>query len=108
MLERDRHAAARILWVEACMLTPDQDSGSLRTIRLLQFWWVWAARSPVANNMDGADPYRSQIEAEGVEVIHAPFFNLLVSICNSTAGNMTSSRCVVITLPFSTFERCGR
>ena len=75
MLECDRHAAARILWVEACMLTPDQDSGSLRTIRLLRILVGMGCKvTYVADNMDGADPYRSQIEAAGVEVIHAPFF----------------------------------
>ena len=75
MLERDRYAAARILWVEACMLTPDQDSGSLRTIRLLRILVGMGCKvTYVADNMDGAEHYRSQIEAEGVEVIHAPFF----------------------------------
>src|SRR5205814_7645271 len=32
-LERDRAAKHRVLVVEACMLTPDQDSGSVRTSR---------------------------------------------------------------------------
>jgi GT2 family glycosyltransferase/glycosyltransferase involved in cell wall biosynthesis len=75
MLERDRGARARILWVEACMLTPDQDSGSLRTIRLLRILVRMGCKvTYIADNMDGADPYRSQVESEGVEVIHAPFF----------------------------------
>ena len=34
--ERDRVDGPRVLWIEACMLTPDQDSGSLRTWRLLR------------------------------------------------------------------------
>ena len=28
----------------------------------------------VADNMDGAEPYRSQLSREGIEVIHAPYF----------------------------------
>ena len=76
MLERDRHVRARILWIEACMLTPDQDSGSLRTIRLLRILNRMGCKVTfVADNVDGAEPYRSQLASEGVEVIHAPFFN---------------------------------
>ncbi len=76
MLERDRPARARILWVEACMLTPDQDSGSLRTIRLLRILVRMGCKvTYVADNLDGAEPYRSQLTYEGIEVIHAPFFS---------------------------------
>ena len=75
MMERDRLARARILWVEACMLTPDQDSGSLRTIRLLRILVKMGCKvTYVADNMDGAEPYRSQLSREGIEVIHAPYF----------------------------------
>ncbi len=35
-LERDRGISRRVLVVEACMLTPDQDSGSVRTSRLIR------------------------------------------------------------------------
>ena len=55
MLERDRGARARILWVEACMLTPDQDSGSLRTIRLLRILVQMGCKVTfIADNMDGS------------------------------------------------------
>ena len=76
MLERDRPARARILWIEACMLTPDQDSGSLRTIRLLRILVRMGCKvTYVADNLDGEEQYRSQLSREGVEVIHAPFFS---------------------------------
>ena len=74
MLERDRGARARILWVEACMLTPDQDSGSLRTIRLLRILVQMGCKVTfIADNLDGAEPYRKQLASEGIEVIHAPY-----------------------------------
>lgn len=58
------------------MLTPDQDSGSLRTIRLLRILVQMGCKVTfIADNMDGRDPYRSQLEGAGVEVIHAPFCN---------------------------------
>ena len=76
MLERDRRARARILWIEACMLTPDQDSGSLRTIRLLRILARMGCKvTYVADNLDGAEQYRSQLACAGIEVIHAPFFS---------------------------------
>jgi len=76
MLERDRNAIARVLWVEACLLTPDQDSGSLRTIRLLRILVRMGCKVTfVADNLDGAEPYRSQLSSEGIEVIHAPHFS---------------------------------
>ena len=75
MLERDRGARARILWVEACMLTPDQDSGSLRTIRLLRILAQMGCKVTfIADNMDGAEPYRTRLADEGIEVIHSPYF----------------------------------
>jgi GT2 family glycosyltransferase/glycosyltransferase involved in cell wall biosynthesis len=74
MLERDRGARARILWVEACMLTPDQDSGSQRTIRLLRILVQMGCKVTfIADNLDGAEPYRTQLASEGIEVIHAPY-----------------------------------
>ncbi len=87
LLERDRNAAARILWVEACMLTPDQDSGSLRTIRLLRILVSMGCKiTYIADNMDGADPYRSQLEGEGVEVIYAPFFKSVGDFLEQRGG----------------------
>ena len=74
MLERDRGAHARILWVEACMLTPDQDSGSLRTIRLLRILAQMGCKVTfIADNMDGAEPYRTQLADVGIEVVHSPY-----------------------------------
>ena len=80
MLERDRNAAARVLWVEACMLTPDQDSGSLRTLRLLRILVQMGCKvTYIADNLDGAEPYRTQLSNEGVEVIHSPHFTSVES-----------------------------
>ena len=74
LLERDRHAAARVLWIEACLLTPDQDSGSLRTIRLLRILVGMGCKVTfLADNLDGDEPYRTQLSREGIEVIHSPY-----------------------------------
>ena len=56
------------------MLTPDQDSGSLRTIRLLRILVQMGCKVTfIADNLDGAEPYRTQLASEGIEVIHAPY-----------------------------------
>jgi len=73
MLERDRPVKARILWVEACVLTPDQDSGSLRTFRLLRILMNLGCKVTfVADNLQNHQPYVGQLQAEGVEVLYAP------------------------------------
>ena len=80
MLERDRNATARVLWVEACSLTPDQDSGSLRTLRLLRILVRMGCKVTfIADNLDGAEPYRTQLSNEGVEVVHSPHFTTVES-----------------------------
>lgn len=73
-LERDRGAARRVLVVEACMLTPDQDSGSVRTSRTIRVMQAMGCKVAfVADNLEYREPYVSQLREEGVEVLHWPF-----------------------------------
>jgi GT2 family glycosyltransferase len=73
-LERDRGARHRVLFVEACMLTPDQDSGSLRTWRLLRILRELGCKVTfVAANLERREPYVAQLQQEGVEVLFAPY-----------------------------------
>ncbi|NEV62566.1 glycosyltransferase [Thiorhodococcus minor] len=63
----------RVLVVDAVMLTPDQDSGSLRMFHLLetfleQGWHVTFAPS----NLEYCEPYGGHLQRRGVEVLHAP------------------------------------
>lgn len=72
-LERDRDAVWRVLWVEACMLTPDQDSGSLRTWRIMEILLELGAKVTfVADNLQRLEPYSGQLQQLGVEVLYAP------------------------------------
>ena len=73
-LERDRGAKRRVLVVEACMLTPDQDSGSVRTSRTIRVMQAMGCKVTfVADNLEYREPYVSQLRQEGVEVLHWPF-----------------------------------
>ena len=46
-LERDRRAQRRVLVIDACMLTPDQDSGSLRMQAILEILCVASLQGDV-------------------------------------------------------------
>ena len=77
-LERDRDARPRVLFVEACMITPDQDAGSARTWRLMRLMRGMGAKVTfVAANLERRDPYVGQLQQEGIEVLHAPFVRSL-------------------------------
>ncbi len=72
-LERDRYAKRRVLVVDACMLTPDHDAGSLRMFELLGLMTRMGAKVTfLADNLEYREPYVSQIQALGVEVIYHP------------------------------------
>jgi len=72
-LERDRYAKRRVLVVDACMLTPDQDSGSLRMFELLGVMARLGAKVTfVADNLEYRQPYVTNIQTLGVEVIYHP------------------------------------
>ncbi len=73
LLERDRYAVRRVLVVDACMLTPDQDSGSLRMFEMLGVMAKMGAKVTfIADNLEYREPYVSNIQALGVEVIYHP------------------------------------
>ena len=74
LIERDRYVNKRILWVEACMLTPDQDSGSLRTFRVLDLLTQLDCKVTfIADNLQGGEPYVTQLQQKGIEVQRAPY-----------------------------------
>ena len=57
-IERDRWAQRRVLVVDACMLTPDQDSGSLRMQAMLEILTQLRCKVTfVADNLEYRQPY---------------------------------------------------
>ncbi len=62
-LERDRWAARRVLVIDACMLTPDQDSGSVRMQTLLEvLTGLHCKVTFVADNLEYREPYVGQLQ----------------------------------------------
>ncbi len=73
-LERDRWASARALVIDACMLTPDQDSGSMRTRAVLETLRELRCKPTfVADNLEHRQPYVRDLQQAGVEVLFHPF-----------------------------------
>lgn len=73
-LERERAARQRVLLVEEGMLTPDQDSGSLRTARLMRVMKDLGCHVTfLPETLEGREPYAGELRRLGVEVLHAPY-----------------------------------
>lgn len=72
--EADRGAVARVLVVEACMISPDHDSGSVRMLAMLELLVELGCKvSLIADNLEFRQPYVGQLQQAGVEVWHHPF-----------------------------------
>ena len=73
-LEAHRTSRSNILIVEACMITPDQDSGSVRMVNLMRILLDEGHHVTfVADNLDGDAPYTAALTAMGVEVLWGRF-----------------------------------
>lgn len=72
--EVDRSARAHVLIVEACMITPDQDSGSVRMLAMLELLVEMGCKvSFIADNLECRQPYARTLQQAGVEVWHYPY-----------------------------------
>jgi GT2 family glycosyltransferase/glycosyltransferase involved in cell wall biosynthesis len=80
-LERDRSALRRVLVIEACMLTPDQDSGSVRTQAMLELAAELGSKVTfVADNLEHRQPYVADLQARGVEVLFHPYVKSIAEL----------------------------
>ncbi|MDD0812152.1 glycosyltransferase [Curvibacter sp. RS43] len=79
--EVDRPARGRILIVEACMITPDQDSGSVRMLAMLELLVEQGFKvSFVADNLECRQPYVGQLQRIGVEVWFSPYIQSVAEL----------------------------
>ncbi len=70
-LEAHRSTRGNVLVIEACMVTPDQDSGSVRMLHLLDILRAEGHHVTfVADNLEYRDRYGAALEAHGIEVLH--------------------------------------
>ena len=86
--ERNRYTRTRILVIDACMLTPDQDAGSLRMFEMLGLMRSMGNQVTfIASNLEYRLPYVADIQALGVEVLHHPHVPSLVRHMEEQGGD---------------------
>ena len=80
-LETDRGARRRVLVVDACMLTPDRDSGSMRMQAILELVGELGGKATfVADNLEHREPYVGALQQRGVEVLYRPYVSSIASL----------------------------
>jgi GT2 family glycosyltransferase/glycosyltransferase involved in cell wall biosynthesis len=86
-LERDRWAKRRVLVIEACMLTPDQDAGSVRMQAIVELLTELSCKVTfVADNLEHREPYVSALQQRGVEVLFAPYVRSVSDVIVERGG----------------------
>jgi len=85
--ECDRWAARRVLVIDACMLTPDQDSGSVRMQTLMEVLTGLRCKVTfVADNLEYREPYVGQLQQLGIEVLFHPYVTSLADLLARRGG----------------------
>ena len=80
-LEHDRTAHLRVLVVDACMLTPDHDAGSLRMQAILEILTSLRCKVTfVADNLEYRQPYVAQLQQRGIEVLFHPYAGSIAAL----------------------------
>ena len=73
-LEAHRASRSNIMIVEACMITPDQDAGSVRMLNLLRILRDEGHHVTfIADNLDGNPKYAAMLTRMGIEVLHGQY-----------------------------------
>ena len=86
-LERDRRATRRVLVIEACTLTPDQDSGSVRTLAMLELAIEAGAKVTfVADSLEYRPLYTADLQMRGIEVVYAPYEASIADLLDRRGG----------------------
>ncbi len=73
---KEHRVAGRVLIIDACTPTPDQDSGSVRMQNLFRLFQQlgWKV-SFLPENHARLEPYTTRVQTMGVEILYAPFFD---------------------------------
>ena len=83
-----RDAKKRVLIVEACMITPDQDAGSVRMQALMEVMSDMGVQvSFVADNLEYRQPYVHNLQQAGVEVWHRPHVQSVAQLLEQEASH---------------------
>lgn len=74
-LERDRNSVGRVLFIDACTPTPDQDSGSIDSYNLMKAFidMGWAVTFIPEDNYAFMDKYTPALQRIGVQMLYHPY-----------------------------------
>ncbi len=86
-LEHDRWAQMRVLVVDACMLTPDHDAGSLRMQAIVEILASLQCKVTfIADNLEYRQPYVSELQQRGIEVLFHPYAQSIAELLAVRGG----------------------
>ena len=73
--ERERSCSQHVMVIDHRMLTPDQDSGSVRMLNMLKILRNAGFKVTfVPDNLYAEEPYTTELRDLGIEVVHTPFY----------------------------------
>ena len=88
-LEAHRASVSNILIIDACMITPDQDAGSVRLLNLLKMLKNDGHHvSFVADNLEYAPKYVTLLQQIGVEVLHGAFAGSIRKVLQARGSSL--------------------
>jgi O-antigen biosynthesis protein len=88
-LEAHRQSVSNILIVEACMITPDQDAGSVRLLNMLKMLKLDGHHVTfVADNLEYKQKYVTLLQQIGVEVLHGAFAGTLRKVLQTRGQSL--------------------
>lgn len=76
-LEKDRNVVGRVLFIDACTPTPDQDSGSIDSYNLMKTFigMGWAVTFIPEDNYAYMKKYTQDLQRIGVQMLYQPHIN---------------------------------
>lgn len=78
-LERERDVGKRILIIDHRVVTPDQDSGSMRMSNMMEIIQGLGYKVTfIPDNLYYHSPYTKKLQARGIEVIYGPYYKSVV------------------------------
>jgi glycosyltransferase involved in cell wall biosynthesis len=82
--EKERDVATRTLFIDHRMLTPDQDSGSVRAFNMLRILQDLGHKVTfLPDNLAKQSPYTERLQALGIEVLYHPFISSIEAYLKS-------------------------
>jgi len=78
-IEKDRNITGRVLILDHCTPTPDQDAGSITALNLMRIFQGLGFKVTFApeDNFLYMDPYIKNMQRIGIECLYAPYINTL-------------------------------